>query len=85
MISATTIKKLNAVSTAISLMEDSGVSASHFEINDIPDEELIKIAEDRKSKITLPSALNNYYYTVIQKGVHILKIRGVRKEEIIKN
>lgn len=85
MISITTIKKLNAVSTAISLMEDALVSASNFEINDISDEELLKIALDRKSKITSPSALNNYYYTVIRKGVHTLTIRGVRKEEIIKN
>lgn len=79
MIRTETIKKLNAVSLAISLMEESGVDVSYFEINDLPDDEVKAIAEMRETKLGYPHILKPYYNTSITKGTHRLVIRGILK------
>ncbi len=77
MISQPTAKKLNAISVAISLMEDSNVSVAHFEINDLSIDEVKQIAKDRKVILVPPNHFIPYFRTVIKKGVHSLTIRSL--------
>lgn len=80
MLQQSTIKKLNAISLAISLIEEAGVSTANFEINDLPDEEVTKIAQDRESLLIRPSDLKPFLHTTLKKGSYILIIRGIRKK-----
>lgn len=83
MISTSTIKKLNAVSTSISLMEDSGVSVAEFFINDLTDEEVYEISTDRNVEYLQPTFSAPYFRCIIQKDVYKLHINGVRKKRNI--
>ncbi len=69
---------------AISLMEDAGVSVSHFEINDISDEEVQEIAKERMTKLGRPNHITPYFCTIIRKGVHTLTIRSTRINTTLK-
>lgn len=73
-----TVKKLNAISIAISLMEESNVSVAHFEINDLPEEEVKEIAKEKNVPLNRPNHFTDYYRIVIRKGVHTLTIRSAR-------
>lgn len=80
MISLPTIKKLNAVDTALNLMSEAGIDGISITIDNIPDEEVIQIAEDKKVYVHSPTYMLPYLWIKIQQGRNTVSINGTRKE-----
>lgn len=80
MLSNETMRKFNAISTCISMIQDAGIDKAEFYLKDLEDSEVEQISKDNQTVLYRPSHIGPRYWTEIHKGVCRIYVQGREKE-----
>lgn len=74
-----TARKLNAIHTMKTLIDDSGLNYAEFSIENLEDNEVVQIAKEYKTQVNMPSEGHPQYWCRIRIGEIAVLIIGHRK------